>query len=183
MKVCIFECVVLIVTFGLPCWCCCRFCSFLAVFECFSKRSLSQGTLSTVHCQTTGCNHPASHSWRRQCKADERTLHRTAAAMFTTELQKRRTNLKIWVVISKLNRLLYIFAGSGFWHVEALPMPVPRVWGHSSSHKTHHMKKMSRVTFCALLLCLVDRISARAIIDEARTKGRPRLAWSWLFCI
>lgn len=33
------------------------------------------------------------------------------------------------------------------------------------------MKKMSRVTFCALLLCLVDRISA-GVIDEARTKGR-----------
>lgn len=43
-----------------------------------------------------------------QRKADERTVHRTAATMFTTELQKRSSNLKIWLVISKLNRLFLL---------------------------------------------------------------------------
>ena len=46
----------------------------------------------------------------------------------------------LWSANGHVCFFLYVSAGSGCWRVEALPMPVPRAWGHSSPHKTNTWK-------------------------------------------
>lgn len=110
--------------------------------------------------------------------------------MFCLSLLSSQISLKNQVSDQQItvSPVLFASTGSSFWDILTFPMPGTRVWGQFqasnvyfcliTSRHARHAKKMSRVcTFCVLLLCLMDGISAR-VIDEGRTKGKTWTGFS-----